>query len=158
MKLKTAIYYLGLLLLPIVSAILLCVFLIGPAFLSAISAIIELAYIFALVYYHDKMMEPRNIYIAGKVSGLTPEEFHKKFEDARSIVKEKFPHAKRIMIPMDVCQDDWEWDQCMEVCMDYVFACDALVFMDDWKDSRGANAEHIVAKKLNKRILYLNEL
>lgn len=49
------------------------------------------------------------VYIAGKVSGLTPEEFHKKFNECRDEVAKHVEYGD-IITPTDLCDDDWDWD------------------------------------------------
>lgn len=99
-------------------------------------------------------MENIKIYIGGKVSGLTPEEFHSKFNSAKDTVKKRYPNAE-ILVPVDLCDDNWGWEHCMDVCLDALWTCDVLYLMPDWKDSKGSFIEKKVAEKLGIKVLYL---
>jgi len=81
------------------------------------------------------------VYIGGKVSGLSPEEYHKKFEACRKFVEKYLPRCYQAVIPMDLCEDDWEWFQCMEACVPVIKESIALILMPDWKESKGATCE-----------------
>lgn len=94
----------------------------------------------------------KKIYIAGKVTGLTPEQYHKNFDDAKELVQSQYHYAD-IVIPTELCNDDWSWEQSMEVCIDALWDCDAIVLMENWKDSRGAIIERKLAQKLEIPIL-----
>lgn len=96
----------------------------------------------------------KKIYIAGKVTGLTPEEYHKNFDDARTIVYTYYPYAE-IILPSELCDDDWSWERSMEVCIDTLWGCDAIVMMENWKDSHGAIIERKLAQKLGIPIMEL---
>ena len=93
------------------------------------------------------------VYIAGKVSGLTPEEFHKKFDDCRYEVEK---HVNGVILcPTDLCEDDWDWDKCMNVCIPQILTSDLVVMMSDWKDSKGAVIEHTIAQTQHIPIWYM---
>lgn len=94
------------------------------------------------------------IYIAGKVTGLTPEQYHRNFNNAKEIVKLYFPEAE-IIVPTDICDDNWSWTQSMNVCIDELWNCNIVVFMEGWEDSHGASIERKLAQKLNIPILDL---
>lgn len=94
------------------------------------------------------------IYIAGKITGLTPEQFHNKFDIARLLVKRKHPNAE-IIIPTELCDDSWGWEKCMDVCIDTLWGCDTIYLMPDWKDSKGSFIEKKIAEKLGIKVLYI---
>ncbi len=96
----------------------------------------------------------QKIYIAGKVSGLTPEEYHKNFDNAKTLVYAYYPYAE-IITPTDLCDDSWDWDKCMDICIDALWDCDAIVLLENWKDSRGAIIERKLAQKLGIPIMEL---
>lgn len=95
------------------------------------------------------------VYLGGKVSGLEPHEFHAKFEKCREEIRGHVPEDCEILIPVDLCNDDWDWDTCMNVCLQHLKECDLLVLMNDWVDSRGAKEEHAFAKQNNIPIWYI---
>lgn len=94
------------------------------------------------------------IYIAGKISGLTPQEFHAKFENARKLVKIVNPEAE-VIIPTDLCDDDWSWEKCMDTCIDALWKCDCIYMMPDWKDSKCSFIEKKIAEKRGIKVYYL---
>lgn len=96
----------------------------------------------------------RKIYVGGKVSGLAPSEFHAKFDKAKALVQKLNPDAE-IIIPTDLCNDDWNWEKCMDVCLDALWNCDTLYLMSDWKDSKGSFIEKKIAEKRCMKIFYL---
>lgn len=94
------------------------------------------------------------IYIGGKISGLTPAEFHLKFDKAKTAVQYMHPKST-VIIPTELCEDDWDWEHCMDVCLDTLWNCDCIYLMPDWKSSRGSFIEKKIAEKLGIQIYYL---
>ena len=52
--------------------------------------------------------------------------------------------------PMAECS----WSICMMVCLWHLTWCSYVYFLNDWKDSRGANMEHRWARLLKKKVIY----
>lgn len=96
----------------------------------------------------------KKIYIAGKITGLTPEQFHYKFDQAKHLVEKDNPNAE-VIIPTDLCNDDWGWEKCMDICLDTLWECNCIYMMPDWKDSKGSFIERKIAEKLGMEIFYL---
>lgn len=44
------------------------------------------------------------------------------------------------------------WEEYMSICYKMIDICDALYFLDNWKDSKGAQAEYEYAVANNKSI------
>lgn len=105
------------------------------------------------------MNEKLKIYIAGKVSGLTPEQFHKKFDDCAEWVRQNvnFGEECEVINPTTLCEDDWSWLKCMDTCIPELRDCDMLFLMPDWKESKGAVCEYYVALERGIIIEYLEE-
>ena len=108
------------------------------------------------------MMKEITVYIGGKVSGQTPEEYHAKFEAARQWLLDLayciwMEDNVKVIIPMDLCQDDWNWFKCMEVCASMLMQCDVLYLLPDWKESHGATAEYYIAKAANIQCVEIDE-
>ena len=97
------------------------------------------------------------VYIGGKVSGLAPEDYHAKFEAARSWLANILGEEYEVVIPMDFCQDDWSWFRCMEVCVEELLKCDNLYLLPDWKDSQGATAEYYIARTAGIPIVEIDQ-
>lgn len=94
------------------------------------------------------------IYIGGKISGLTPEQFHKNFDDAKRKVQGLNPDSE-IVIPTDLCHDDWDWETCMGICLDALWDCDKLYVLPNWEGSKGTFIETKIANKLGIPVIYL---
>lgn len=97
------------------------------------------------------------VYIGGQVSGLTPEQYHKKFEECRKFVEKNIPKKYQVVIPMDLCEDDWDWSRCMEACVPVIRRCIALFLMPDWYLSKGATCERYIAEAAGVRIIDICE-
>ena len=94
----------------------------------------------------------KKIYIAGKVTGLPIESVLKKFATAQMEIEElNFKAVNPIAVV-----NDWqcEWHTAMKLCIKALMDCDAIVALDDWKDSEGANLELGLAKRLGIIIFY----
>jgi hypothetical protein len=96
----------------------------------------------------------KKIYIGGKITGLTPEQYCKNFRDAKEIVCSYYPYAE-IIAPTELCDDNWSWEYSMEICIDALWNCDAIVLLENWHDSRGAIIERKLAQKLGIPIMEL---
>lgn len=97
------------------------------------------------------------VYIGGQVSGLTPEQYHQKFEECRAFVEKNIPKKYQVVIPMDLCEDDWDWSRCMEACVPVIKQCVALFLMPDWYRSKGATCERYIAEATGVRIIDICE-
>ena len=95
------------------------------------------------------------VYLAGAVSGLTPEQFHSKFDTCRKWLEKQIPDNLQIVVPTDICDDNWDWFTCMEVCMEALKNCTAVYFMPDWTTSKGATCEKYVAEALGLELTFL---
>lgn len=95
------------------------------------------------------------VYIAGKVSGLEPSVFHYKFDKCRDDIRKHLLGGTEIIVPTDLCDDDWGWEKCMEVCLETLKTCDLMVVMDDWQTSKGATKEVETAMDHNIPIWFL---
>lgn len=96
----------------------------------------------------------KKIYIAGKISGLTPEQFHQKFDLAKKLVQVKNPDSE-VIIPTDLCEDYWGWEKCMDTCINALWECDCVYMMPDWEDSKGSFIEKKIAEKLGLEVCFL---
>jgi len=91
------------------------------------------------------------IYIAGKIS-----------EDNFKKVKEKFKTAEYTLKklgyepvnPLNFTYPTIEWSIAMKIVLPKMLECNAIYFLQDWRDSEGARIEHYLAEKLKMKILY----
>lgn len=98
-------------------------------------------------------MEKEKIFISGKVSGLPYEEAKSKFEKAEDYFAN---NGFDVWNPTRHCKESWSWLRCMCVCLWNLAKCDVVVFLKDWKDSRGARMECRFAKLLGKEMVFQN--
>lgn len=94
------------------------------------------------------------IYISGKVTGLPMEEVEDKFMQAASIVRH---HGCLAVIPVHHCRPEWSWQRCMKVCLALLLECDTILLLPDWKKSRGAKIEFLMAVACGLRIVKLKQ-
>ena len=98
----------------------------------------------------DRQMD--KVFISGKVSGLPYVYAQERFNRAASLFQGWEVHN-----PVKLCKPSWSWWRCMVVCLWHLMKCDAVVFMDNWQDSRGARIENRMAKFFDKQIIYVND-
>jgi hypothetical protein len=91
------------------------------------------------------------VYISGKITG--DEHYLKKFLDAEIALRAK---GCEVLNPCDVsqCFPFLSYDEFMRLDLALVDMADALYMLRDWKDSRGAKAEHERAVKAGKKIIF----
>lgn len=82
------------------------------------------------------------IYIAGKVTGLPWQEVEDKFLEAAKIIQQ---HGAIPEEPIYYCLASWSWQKCMRTCLKVLLSCDKILLLPDWKQSRGARIEFLVA-------------
>lgn len=88
------------------------------------------------------------IYIDGKITGLKNyKELFKKAEE-RLIKK-----GNSIMNP-SVLPDGFEHHEYMRVCYAMIDVCEVIYFLNNWRDSRGANMEYEYALKNGKFVMF----
>lgn len=92
------------------------------------------------------------IYISGRIIGLPMSE-----------VKEKFDNAADLLDSLDLqpvnplnngLQEGATWAQHMGKDIELLLECDGILMLDNWKQSKGADIERAIAKKLDMVILY----
>lgn len=90
-------------------------------------------------------MKPK-IYIAGKVSGEKIHEVTMKFGKAQ---KQLEALGYEAINPLEVV-NDWkaDWKDAMKLCIKALVDCDAVLFLPDHKESKGAMLEFDIARKL----------
>lgn len=97
------------------------------------------------------------VYLGGKVTGLTPSEYHTNFDKYKEWLQTKIPDEYQIIVPVDLCNDNWSWFKCMDICVEILKKCICLYLMPDWKDSKGAVCEKYIAEALGLRVVEIGE-
>lgn len=100
----------------------------------------------------------KNIYIAGKVSGLHEQEVSEKFENAKKTIEAM---NYEVINPVELVKahlnefwrcktltDSDVWKIAMKVCIKKLVDCDGIVLLPDWQQSRGALLEVKIAEGL----------
>lgn len=107
----------------------------------------------------------KTIYLSGKISGMTREDYVKEFQIARQLVITK--HNPCIIIsPIELGDlleqkhlkeklEHPKWYDYMRICIGELTHCSHIVMLSNWKKSRGARIEHYLAKILKLEIIYL---
>lgn len=102
-------------------------------------------------------MKPRT-YISGKITGLDLQVAREYFELAAQQLKE----AGHLPVnPMEICpyNPEWEWHHYMAEDIRALLVCDAILMLENWRESKGARVEHAIAVQLGLKIFYsLNDI
>ncbi len=92
------------------------------------------------------------IYISGKISDLPIEEYTAHFADAARHVED---HGLIAINPVNIHGDEPKtWEGYMLTDIEALFACDGILMLPNWKDSKGARIEHAIALEMGKKVFY----
>lgn len=93
------------------------------------------------------------IYLSGKITG--DPNHYEKFLKIETRLKVKFPDAE-IVNPArlgDIVKNQ-SWDFYMRICRILLEPCTAIYMIEDFRDSKGACCEMMIAKEAKKEIMY----
>src|SRR5215469_16538110 len=94
----------------------------------------------------------KKCYIAGKVTGLSEQEYRSKFRNAEIAVTVL---GYEPINPVEMDHDhDKTWLSYMREALTQFMVCDLLYVLPDWEDSRGARIEVQLAKDLGIPIIF----
>lgn len=100
----------------------------------------------------------KRIYLAGKVTGLPPEEVKKKFDLAASNIMHQNLGVE-VFNPVSFVAvwhlGNKSWEAIMKACIIEMLQCHEVHLMPCWKDSAGAKLEYEIALRLKMKIVYL---
>lgn len=89
------------------------------------------------------------IYIAGKING--DPDYRAKFKRAREQVEQQGHVALTPdILPTGMMQQDY-----MRICLAMIDSADVVVFLPDWKDSKGAQLERQYCEYTGKKFLHI---
>lgn len=103
----------------------------------------------------------KRIYIAGPMTGK-PDLNRAEFKKAEGFVWESSNGTSLSVNPHDIAEMEC-WDeetslrQIASVLLGDLVSCDAIYMLRGWQDSKGATAEHAVAKWIGLEIIYQGE-
>ena len=90
------------------------------------------------------------VYIAGKITG--DRHYKRKF---KKVEKKLAGMGYSVMNPAWLCgYPEFDWQNYMAVTAAMQEQCDAVFFLPDWQESKGATLEHERALKLNQSIYF----
>jgi hypothetical protein len=97
---------------------------------------------------------PQRIYVCGQVTGLEPIWVHAKFEAASLCVQSMGHHA---INPVTlVGNPEAEWKEAMAICLQALLTCQGIYIQDDWRSSKGAQVEIMLAHAMDLMFLFEN--
>lgn len=91
------------------------------------------------------------IYIAGKITGDPG--YKVKFAGRASAIR----NAGHRAINPATLPDGLPWEACMRICFAMIDAADAVAFLPDWTESRGARAEKAYCDVIGKPTFEIRE-
>lgn len=91
------------------------------------------------------------IYISGKISGLTPEEFEHNFAEAEKVIK---AHGHEPINPIKILPFDekYIWQDYMRADIKALMDCEAVYALKNHTDSKGAMIEVKLARDLGMKV------
>lgn len=99
-------------------------------------------------------MKKDKIYLAGKVTGDPC--YKMKFEAGVKHLEDLGWKREDIVNPAQLVPGDTPWLKAMWKCLWLMRRCEWVAMLPNWKESRGAKIEHLVAKLRLKWIIYIN--
>ncbi len=67
------------------------------------------------------------------------------------------PHSMMLPIDHNFNNGMIEYTDWLELTLYWLEKCDIVIFLPGWKDSNGCKVEHMVARALGKKVLYLQQ-
>ena len=108
----------------------------------------------------DEIIFPKSkeetVYISGAITGLPKAKYEKAFEEAETLLEEKgFIAINPLKINRHEDTRNWTWEDFMKADIAVLLKCRYIYLLPNWKKSKGAKLERLIAKTLD--ILCLND-
>lgn len=108
----------------------------------------------------DEIIFPKSkeetVYISGAITGLPKAKYEKHFEEAENFLEEKgFIAINPLKINHHEDTREWTWEDYMKADIAVLLKCKYIYLLPNWKKSKGAKFERLIAKTLD--ILCLND-
>lgn len=94
------------------------------------------------------------IYISGKISDLSVDEYSKRFIEAEMKLVE---FGYQVINPVKIGEklpENSEWSDYMRADIIELMKCDVIYMLSNWKESKGAKIEQRIARELGLRMMY----
>lgn len=98
-------------------------------------------------------MDKMKVYISGQITGLNIKVAEGYFE----VVENKLSDAGHAPInPCKILPYDpkFTWKEYMIEDIKAIFDCEAMFMLDNWRESKGAQIEHMLAQHLGLKVFY----
>ena len=99
----------------------------------------------------------RLLYVAGKLADSTAWKRELNIRQAEEVALQLMKMGFAVFVPHTQCRSydgELPWEAWIERDLEVLCRCNAVFMLPNWKDSKGATAEHEQAKKLGMKILY----
>jgi hypothetical protein len=109
------------------------------------------------IFEHKNTHKMKRVYISGKITGLHIEVARELFNQGAATMK-SLGHIP--INPMELVPDDpnMTWEDYMRRDIKILLDCHAIYMLPNWTQSKGAQMEHDIAKKLRMEVFYHNHV
>ena len=110
----------------------------------------------------DKCLDtpsPKKVYISGQITGLEESEYKKLFNTTEDVLL-SFGYDPVNPIALDEAEatKDWTWHDYMKRDIKLLCGCDYIYLLPNWKNSKGAKFEYMIADMLQIPCLNLQDI
>lgn len=102
---------------------------------------------------------PKKVYISGQITGLEESEYKKLFNEAEDILV-TFGYDPINPLMLDEAEDTngWTWHDYMRRDIKLLCGCDYIYLLPNWRNSKGAKFEYMIADMLQIPCLNLQDI
>lgn len=104
---------------------------------------------------NDNRPQLPRVYLAGPMTGLPDLNYPAFYAAAASL--RQMGYQVESPAECELPPDTTSWQQFMRSGITQLMRCDAIVMLPGWQKSKGANAEHTIAKLIDIPVLHLDE-